>query len=83
MTRFSDEQLRHLHYYAMVAGDLSFLTSRQRLQRNMSYQSFCFLIFCLYMGFLLLMYTKAASDNPVRFHKLIDYTFIVLYILHS
>ena len=36
------------------------------------YQSFCLLFFSLCMG--LLMYTKVASDNPVRFYKLIDYT---------
>ena len=39
------------------------------------YQSFCLLFFSLCMG--LLMY-KVASDNPVRFHKLIDYTFTAL-----
>ena len=40
------------------------------------YQSFCLLFFSLCMG--LLMYTKVASDNPVGFHKLKDYTFTAL-----
>lgn len=42
----------------------------------MFYQLCCFLVFFVYVG--LLIYTKIAPDNPVRFHLLLHHTVAAL-----